>query len=142
MREDANLLLLATILFGVAAVTASVVRLGLSWVSSKLTFAIGADLASEVYRRTLYRPYQYHVAHNTSEIIAGIYKADAVAFTLNPVIQGIVSVVYSCAIVAALVSIDYMSALLAGSGLAVFYWIINRDYPTQALREWQDFRRM
>ena len=44
---------------------------------------------------------------------------------LNPVIQGIVSVVYSCAIVAALVSIDYMTAILAGSGLAVFYWIIT-----------------
>ena len=125
VREDANLLLLATILFGVAAVTASVVRLGLSWVSSKLIFAIGTDLVSEVYRRTLYRPYKYHVEHNTSEIIAGIYKADGIAFTLNPVIQGIVSVVYSCAIVAALVSIDYMSALLAGSGLAVFYWIIT-----------------
>ena len=41
VREEASLLLLATILFGIAAVTASVVRLGLAWVSSKLVFAIG-----------------------------------------------------------------------------------------------------
>jgi ABC-type multidrug transport system fused ATPase/permease subunit len=125
VREDTSLLLLATILFGVAAITASVVRLSVSWVSSRLTFALGADVAREVYRRTLYQPYKYHVARNTSEIIAGIYKADGVAFALNPVIQGIVSIVYSCAIVAALVSIDYMTAVLAGSGLALFYWIIT-----------------
>jgi ABC-type bacteriocin/lantibiotic exporter with double-glycine peptidase domain len=125
VREDASVLLLATILFAVAAVIASVVRLTMSWLSYKLTFAIGADLANEVYRRTLYQPYKYHVARNTSEIIAGINKADGVAFTLNPIIQSIVSIVYSIAIVAALVYIDYLTALLAGSGLAVFYWLIT-----------------
>ena len=124
-RDDASLLLLATILFGVVAISASVVRLGLSWASSKLTYAVGVDVASEVWRRTLYQPYQFHATRNTSEIIASIYKADAVGFTLNPVIQGIVAVVYSCAIVAALVSIDYKAALFAGSGLTIVYWIIT-----------------
>ena len=125
VREDASLLLAATILFGVAAVIASVVRLSLSWLSYRLTFAIGAELAKEVYRRTLFQPYQYHVSRNTSEIIASINKVDSVAFLLNPIIQSIVSIVYSCAIVAALVSIDYRTAILAGSALAVFYGTIT-----------------
>src|SRR4051794_1995158 len=124
-RGDASLLLAATILFGFAAVIASVLRLSLAWLSYKLTFTIGAELAKEVYRRTLFQPYKYHVAKNTSEIIASINKVDSVAFLLNPIIQSVVSIVYSCAIVAMLVFIDPTTAILAGSGLAAFYWTIT-----------------
>jgi ABC-type bacteriocin/lantibiotic exporter with double-glycine peptidase domain len=125
VREDASLLLAVTILFGVAAVLASVIRLTLSWLSYKLTFAIGAELATQVYRRTLYQPYKFHVARNTSEIIASIFKVDGVAYMLNPVVQSLVSMVYIFAIVGLLISIDYLTAILAGSGLAVFYLIIT-----------------
>ncbi len=40
--------------------------------STRFTFAAGADLSIEVYRRTLYQPYHVHVARNSSEVISGI----------------------------------------------------------------------
>jgi ABC-type multidrug transport system fused ATPase/permease subunit len=56
-----RLVLPLTLVFGAAALLAGVIRMTLLWASTRFTFAIGADLSLEVYRRTLYQPYQrYH----------------------------------------------------------------------------------
>lgn len=67
-----QLLLPLTIAFGLAAVAAGAMRLLLLWASTRLSFATGADLSISIYRRTLYQPYDVHVARNSSEVINGI----------------------------------------------------------------------
>ena len=67
-----QLLLPLTIAFGFAAVGAAVMRLLLLWASSRLSYAAGADLSIDIYRRTLYQPYSVHIARNSGEIINGI----------------------------------------------------------------------
>lgn len=67
-----QLLLPFTLIFICAALLAGGMRLLLLYVSSKLSFAIGADFSYQIYRRTLYQPYAVHVARNTSEIISGV----------------------------------------------------------------------
>ena len=69
-----QLLLPLTIAFAVIALLAGAIRLLLLGVSTRFTFATGADLSIEVYRRTLYQPYHVHVARNSSEVISGITK--------------------------------------------------------------------
>ena len=58
--------------FALAAVLAGAFRLLVLWISTRIAYATGADLSSEVYRRTLYQPYWVQVASNSSDVISGI----------------------------------------------------------------------
>jgi ABC-type multidrug transport system fused ATPase/permease subunit len=125
-RHHGSILLPATLLFALIAVGAAVVRMLLSWVSFKFTFGVGADIGIDVYRRTLYQPYSYHVARNTSEIIAALNKVQTVVFSvISPLVQGVVSLILSVAILAALVSIDPITALVAGCGFGLIYIFVT-----------------
>lgn len=123
-RQD--LLLPATLLFGAIAVSAAAVRMLLLWVSNRITFGIGYDLGVEVYRRTLYQPYRYHVARNTSQIIAGMSKAqNVVKGMLLPLINAIIAAIMALAIFAALILIDPLVASVAGVGFTLLYLAIT-----------------
>ena len=98
--SDASILLPTTVLFAVVAMCAAAMRLFLSWISSRFTYAVGVDIGVELYRRALYQPYSFHVAHNSSEIIAGLNKVSTlIAGVLNPLMQSVVALVLAIAIV-------------------------------------------
>jgi ABC-type bacteriocin/lantibiotic exporter with double-glycine peptidase domain len=128
LSQPNQLLLLLTLAFGMAALLAGVIRLCLVWATTRLSFAVGADLSMEIYRRTLYQPYAVHVARNTSEIITGISSKT------NEVIYGIMTpslnVVSSCfmlaAILVALLTINASIALSAFGGFGIIYLIVIR----------------
>jgi ATP-binding cassette subfamily B protein len=67
-----QLVLPLVVAFVVAALVSGILRLLLLWVSTRLSYAIGADLSLDAYRRTLYQPYKIHVTRNTSDIITSI----------------------------------------------------------------------
>jgi ABC-type multidrug transport system fused ATPase/permease subunit len=71
-----------TLLFASTAVAAGIVRFVLIYAIAKLNFGIGHELGAEVYRRTLYQPYEVHVARNSSAIMGGINKVDIVVFVV------------------------------------------------------------
>jgi ABC-type multidrug transport system fused ATPase/permease subunit len=121
-----SILLPATVLFAVVAVSAAAIRIALSWATYKFTFGMGVDIGIQVYRRTLYQPYSFHVARNTSELIGGINKVQSVVNgVINPLMQGIVSAVLGVAILGALVSIDPVTALVAGVGFGLIYMLVT-----------------
>ena len=72
LTEPKQLLLPLTIIFAIAALFSGVIRLLLLWAQTRFSFAVGADLSFSIYRRALYQPYAVHLAHNSSEMIAGI----------------------------------------------------------------------
>lgn len=118
-----QLLLPLTIVFGVAALLAGGMRLILLWFSTRLSFATGADLSINIYRRTLYQPYAVHVARNSSEVINGISgKADGVIHSIiMPTLILISSGVILIAILVVLISIDPVIAMVAFGGFGVLY---------------------
>ena len=121
-----QLLLPLTILFGLAALVAGAMRLLLLWASTRLSFATGADLSISIYRRTLYQPYEVHVARHTSEIISGIStKTNSVIYmTLLPILTFISSAVMVVIILSALVSVDPLIAITSFAGFAAIYGFI------------------
>lgn len=121
-----QLLLPLTIVFGVAALLAGGMRLVLLWFSTRLSFATGADLSINMYRRTLYQPYAVHVARNSSEVINGISgKADGVIHSIiMPTLILISSGVILIAILVVLISIDPLIAMVAFGGFGVLYAFI------------------
>jgi ATP-binding cassette, subfamily B, bacterial PglK len=128
---DALVLTLA-LTFAVVALLAGVIRILLLWASTRLAFATGADLSSEVYRRTLLQPYRVHISRSSSEVISGITKkVDGVVFyVLVPVLTLLSSGVQLVAITAVLLVIDPVVAMLAilsfGGTYAVLAWTSRR----------------
>lgn len=76
-----ELLLPLTILFVVVSFVAGAIRMLQLWASTRVTFAAGADLSLEIYRRTLYQPYHVHLSRNTSVVVSSVIdKVNQVAF--------------------------------------------------------------
>lgn len=126
-----QLLFPITVAFAIAAIVAGAARIALLWVSTRLAFASGADLSLDIYRRTLYQPYQVHIARNSSEVISGITTKVATAVSvLSQVLTLISSVVLMAAITVALIAIDPQIALVSsvafGGAYGVLSWLSRR----------------
>jgi ATP-binding cassette subfamily B protein len=79
-----QLLFPITILFVLGVLFASAVRMCLLWATTRLSFAMGADLSLDIYRRTLYQPYAVHLSRNSSEII------DVISIKTNNIIYNVI----------------------------------------------------
>lgn len=121
----------ASLIFATVALAAGAVRVSLLWVSTRFTFALGADLGNQVYRNTLYQRYPYHAARNTSETIAGINKVNLVVQNIiNPIMLGAVASLLALAIFTGLLLIDATTAMTAMLLFALMYglasWLARR----------------
>lgn len=116
-----------TIAFSLAAIIAGAMRILVTWSSTRLTFASGADLSIEIYRRTLYQPYSVHVARSSSETISGI--TGKVGTTTLGIILPLLTLV-SCtvllvAIMIALILVNPLVAMITSLGFASCYGLIT-----------------
>ena len=124
-KTASDLVLPLTVLFAATAIFAGGVRLLLLWVSIRLANSTGADLSTEVYRRTLYQPYQVHVARSSSEVISGITQKVATATSvLTSLVTVITSMALFLAILVTLIAIDPMVASVALIGFGCSYALI------------------
>lgn len=126
LTENNEILLLFTVVFGIATLIAGSMRLLLLWASTRLSFAAGADLGGNIYLRTLYQPYSVHITRNSSEIIDGISgKSNTVIFSaILPSLTIISSSVMIIAILIALLSVDAVLALLSVGAFSLAYAFI------------------
>jgi ABC-type multidrug transport system fused ATPase/permease subunit len=141
--EPEQLLLPLTIAFGIAALIAGGMRLLLVWASTRLSFATGADLSIDIYRRTLYQPYSVHCSRNSSEVINGISnKANGVIYNIIvPILNLISSSVMLIFILVALLAIEPVIALAAFGGFGLIYVLIIRLTRKQTLIDGQRIAR-
>ena len=111
-----------TLAFIGAALVAAVLRLILMWVQVRLANAIGADFSIQAYERTLFQPYRWHVARNSSEILAGIGKAGGLASgMIQPALTILSGSVILIGVLAAIFTIDPVVALSAIAGFGSIY---------------------
>ena len=129
ITQPQDLLLLATVLFCASALVAAVIRIVAIRLRTRMTFATGADLSVEVYRRTLYQPYTVHLARNSSEVIDGISgKVNTVIFSvLGPLMIIVSNALMLTAILAALLIYQPVVALVTFAGFGLIYLVIYRS---------------
>jgi ATP-binding cassette subfamily B protein len=72
IEKSSQIIPLLTVFFTIAVVSAGIARYLLMLAQTRLSFTIGADISTEIYRRTLYQPYEVHLTRNSSEIISAI----------------------------------------------------------------------
>ena len=126
-RDPDTLILPMTLAFIAIVIMATVIRLLLTYISNKVIYGIGYDLSVKLYDTILDQPYAYHIAQNTSEVIAAVNKAQMLlGALLRPVMQGLISLLVGLGILAALLIVDALTALSAGLIFVGLYWIIIR----------------
>ena len=128
ITQASQLLFPLTLVFIIAALVAGAVRLLLLYTMTRLSFATGADLSINIYKRTLYQDYAVHVARNSSEVINGIIvKTNSViSGILNPSLILISSIILIISILMVLFSIDSAVALAASLSFSILYGLIIR----------------
>ena len=128
LTESKQLLLPLTIAFSVLALIAGGMRLLLLWSTIRLSFAAGADLSIDIYRRTLYQPYAEHCARNSSVVIDGISnKANGVIYNIIiPTLTLISSSTMLAAILIAFIVFEPLMALTTFSVFGFIYLVIVR----------------
>jgi len=115
-----------TVIFITAVVFSALVRLTLLYSVTRLSYAAGADISINIYRRTLYQDYQVHLSRNSSEIINGIINKTntVIGGILNPVLTLISSIVILTGIMIALFLIDTKVASAIFIGFGALYGIV------------------
>jgi ATP-binding cassette subfamily B protein len=127
INSPEQLVLPLTVAFASAALAAGIMRTILLWASTRLSYANGSDLSIEVYRRSLYQPYEVHVARNSSEVISAMTdKANSVVGSvLLQFITLISSTVMLTAITFGLFVVNPLVALISIIGFGVSYGLIT-----------------
>ncbi len=128
IRDQQQLLLAVTVVFCAAVLLAGGIRLLLVYAMVRYSFAVGADLSLDVYRRTLYQPYKVHISRNSSEIIDGVLgkTATAIGYVLVPMLKLFSSMILLIGIASTLLIIDPVTMLLASLVFGGIYWAILR----------------
>ena len=127
ITDPNQLLLPITIIFVIVTLIAATVRLLLLYISTRLSFATGADLSIDIYRRTLYQDYSIHTSRNSSEIINSIITKTNTTTdqVLVPLLTFISSIVIMLGIIGIVFTINAQVALITFSTFALLYWVIT-----------------
>ncbi|MDB3903048.1 ABC transporter ATP-binding protein/permease [Amylibacter sp.] len=123
ITEPLQLQLPLVIVFSVTVFLTALTRILLLCVQTYYSHAVGADLSVKVYHRTLHEDYEFHVSHNSSEIIA------AVSTKVQNVVQGIVlpallfcsSIVILVSVTLTLLAIEPIIAIVALASFTAIY---------------------
>ncbi len=128
LTRPADLVLPVTIIFVSAALLAGIIRLLLLYVMTRVSYATGADLSIEIYRRTLYQDYLIHVGRNSSEVINGIINKTNIVIggVINPLLLLISSTILIIGIMGALLVVNYALALTTFTSFGLLYFGVVR----------------
>jgi ABC-type multidrug transport system fused ATPase/permease subunit len=119
-------LLLISIIFACATVVAGLMRLGLMWYQTRLSYSMGAEFSVDIYARTLYQPYLTHTMRNSSELISGITnKTNAIINNaIYPILSLASSAVLFITVITALILFEPYIALSTIIGFFIIYSIV------------------
>lgn len=118
---------LAALFFAVLVSLAGTIRLLLVYASIRFSFRTGSDLSLEIYRRTLYQPYEVHLGRNSSDVISGILTKtnSAVYEVILPIVMLGGAAALIVAIMVTLFAINPLAAGLSFGGFGLFYLVIS-----------------
>lgn len=123
-----QLFLPLTIIFCFSALVSGGLRLALLLAQTKVGNAIGADLSIDIYRKTLYQPYEFHISNSSSDAISML--TSKVNTLVNQIVLPILTLMSSLLLIVAilftLISIDPKAALVAIFGFGAIYLFITQ----------------
>jgi len=121
-----GLLLPLASLFAVATFLSGFLRYWLLVKTTNFSYGVGADFSNLIYRRTLYQPYEQHIARNSSEVINGILSqaGSVIHGALLPGLMLLSACLMFFAILLPLLAINIFATCLAFGGFSLIYLVI------------------
>ena len=113
-----------TALFIAAAVFSGAFRFCLIWVTTNLTFRIGHEIGTKIYRRVIHQPYAVHISRDSSEIDGAISKVEPVTHILAALLNGISAVLICLSILVTLIIISPVFTFITLFSLGAVYAVI------------------
>lgn len=131
IHSPSDLLTPLMAIFAITVVIACAMRLLLLWSTVRLSFVIGTEITSSVYRKTLYQPYHVHIARNSSEIISVVSnKSHAVVHSaLIPALTLLNAFLMLISILTAIFLINPLIAIIPIAffgGVYLFLYLLTR----------------
>ncbi|QWD37515.1 ABC transporter ATP-binding protein [Polynucleobacter paneuropaeus] len=128
LTSASDLLLSVMIFFILAVIISGAVRLILLYANNRYSYAVGADMSLDIYRRTLYQPYAVHISRNSSEIINAISGKTAMVIgsILVPVMALISASILFFGVLLAILAINAGIAIGISLIFGVIYYFILR----------------
>jgi ABC-type multidrug transport system fused ATPase/permease subunit len=109
----------------IATITAGL-RLLLNWAGQRYVFAVGADLAKELYSITLRQSYLYHMSRNSAETMASIDKVGQLVMgVMVPCMQALIALVMVLTIFSAMLWVNVGASLSTALVFGGMYLVIN-----------------
>lgn len=120
-----------TLLFIFGVIVSGIVRITLLWAQTRIGNAIGSDLGSMAYEKTLNQPYLKHTQRNSSEIIATLQTKlnTMIYFVVIPSLTLVTSIFIGLAIILAatwLEPVTTISVSLFFAGIYFAIWTISK----------------
>lgn len=127
VKSADELLLPLTMVFIIAALVSSGLRVLLLWVNTRLTVSMSIQLRTALYSRALYSPYEFHLASNSSALITLVTQkiGQATGAGIMHVLMLVVALMTSTAIILTLLLIDPLVAVLAFGVLGGGYVLVG-----------------
>ena len=126
-----------TLLFIIAVVVSGVIRYLLIFFIAKFIFSVGSELGIKIYSYALYKPYQYHINKNSSEILSGIVKLDQLVWVMFSLINMISASVMAVFIVLFLLFLNPLVAIVAfcclGGAYILIFFISNKTLSQNSM---------
>lgn len=128
LTDPSQLILPLITFFIIAVLLAGTIRLTLLYVMTRLSFATGADLSINIYRRTLYQDYGVHVSRNSSEVINSIITKTTTVINgvITPALTFISSIIILIGVLGVLFVINISIVLSLSFVFGLLYWLVIR----------------
>jgi ABC-type multidrug transport system fused ATPase/permease subunit len=126
IKTPKELLFYVVIIFSIATVIAGLIRLLLLWFNSTLSYAIGADLGLDMFRKALNQPYLSHTSNNSSLVISGITNKtnSLISGLIIPALNIVSALVMILIITISIIIFNPVVSLLTFLGFSLIYLFI------------------
>ena len=124
------------LIFISAIIFSTILRMITLWLTTKLSYVLGADLGLEVFKRVIFQPYEYHISNNSSEIINGITSQTESLITslLRPLLLSILSILTLFVSFLLLFLIQTSLSFFIIIFFGLFYYLITTKFKDKLIK--------
>ena len=136
LNAQDNLIIYSSIIFILAILISSSLRLLNIWLNGRLAAVIGSDFSIKAYENTLYQPYINHLRRNSSEVISA--STTKIAYTIRFISSSLqigTAIMVSTGIFIGLLLIDFKTTIFLTSIIGISYLIIAKTTKKKLLRD-------
>ena len=132
ISDSYQLITFMTLIFGLAVICSTFIRLFNIWATGRLTALIGSDISCKAYGNSLYQPYSYHIKTNSSDLIASLsIQLNTVISLLQATLSIILSIIIFVFILTTLFIIDARVAFILLTSFSLFYLSVRKFFRTK-----------